>query len=66
MTAPCPLCKKPADQAHLPFCSKRCADIDLGRWLKGVYVLPGAASGPDDEDAQTDSAPDDAIDSETP
>ena len=39
--AKCPRCGKPADQKYRPFCSKRCADIDLGHWLKGNYVVPG-------------------------
>ena len=33
----CPICGKPAAGRHLPFCSARCANIDLGRWLKGNY-----------------------------
>jgi endogenous inhibitor of DNA gyrase (YacG/DUF329 family) len=33
----CPICGRPRDHAHRPFCSKRCADIDLGRWLKESY-----------------------------
>ena len=33
----CPICGKPATAGHRPFCSKRCRDIDLGRWLRGVY-----------------------------
>jgi len=37
----CPICKKPSDVKAKPFCSKRCADIDLGRWLKGSYAIPG-------------------------
>jgi len=37
----CPICKKPPHKAAKPFCSKRCADIDLGRWLKGSYAIPG-------------------------
>ena len=37
----CPICAKPGDVAWLPFCSKRCADIDLGRWLGGRYAIPG-------------------------
>ena len=37
----CPICRKPTVKAHRPFCSKRCADLDLGRWLKGGYVVPG-------------------------
>lgn len=37
----CPICKKPTQDASKPFCSKRCSDIDLGRWLKGSYAIPG-------------------------
>ncbi|MGO8919725.1 MAG: DNA gyrase inhibitor YacG [Stellaceae bacterium] len=36
----CPICGKPADARHRPFCSKRCALLDLGRWLNGDYRLP--------------------------
>lgn len=36
----CPICGKPVDPAYKPFCSKRCADIDLNRWLSGVYAIP--------------------------
>jgi len=36
----CPLCKKPTDPQYKPFCSKRCADIDLGKWLNESYTLP--------------------------
>src|SRR5690606_17586079 len=36
----CPICKKPSDPQYRPFCSRRCADIDLGRWLNGSYVIP--------------------------
>lgn len=39
----CPICGKDAVDKYRPFCSKRCADIDLGRWLKGSYVIPGDA-----------------------
>ncbi|HML10405.1 MAG TPA: DNA gyrase inhibitor YacG [Stellaceae bacterium] len=35
--AACPICGKPALPAHRPFCSARCRQIDLGRWLRGVY-----------------------------
>ena len=38
--AKCPVCGKPADQKYRPFCTKRCADIDLGRWLKESYRVP--------------------------
>jgi endogenous inhibitor of DNA gyrase (YacG/DUF329 family) len=36
----CPLCGRPTETAFRPFCSKRCADIDLNRWLSGVYAVP--------------------------
>lgn len=39
--ADCPTCGKPAFAKVKPFCSKRCADIDLGRWLKEGYAIPG-------------------------
>ncbi len=37
---PCPICGKPALQATRPFCSSRCRDVDLNRWLSGSYVIP--------------------------
>lgn len=40
----CPICDRPAEEKYHPFCSARCADVDLGRWLKGSYVLPGEAA----------------------
>lgn len=51
---PCPICGKPSMFAIRPFCSKRCADIDLHRWLGGVYAIP--AAGEPDEDAGTGNA----------
>jgi len=42
----CPICGKPKSERYDPFCSKRCADVDLHRWLSGGYVIPGADSGP--------------------
>lgn len=47
----CPICGKPRVQEYRPFCSKRCADIDLGRWLKGGYVIAGSADSDEDGDA---------------
>jgi len=41
MTDLCPICRKPSLPATRPFCSPRCADIDLGRWLTEHYVVPG-------------------------
>lgn len=43
--ARCPICRKPTCKAHRPFCSKRCAEVDLGRWLKGGYAVPGEPGG---------------------
>jgi endogenous inhibitor of DNA gyrase (YacG/DUF329 family) len=45
---PCPICGKQVLDSG-PFCSKRCADIDLGRWLKDIYRVP-TNEAPDDED----------------
>jgi endogenous inhibitor of DNA gyrase (YacG/DUF329 family) len=42
------------DQKHQPFCSKRCADVDLNRWLSGGYAIPGASV---DEDEDGPSSP---------
>ncbi len=39
-TPRCPICKKPAAIDFRPFCSKRCADLDLHKWLNEVYVVP--------------------------
>jgi endogenous inhibitor of DNA gyrase (YacG/DUF329 family) len=52
MSAKCPICSKPVVPEHAPFCSRRCADVDLHRWLAGRYAIPAAeADTPDDEDA---------------
>jgi len=37
----CPICGKPTDPDNSPFCSRRCAQVDLHRWLSGTYVIPG-------------------------
>jgi endogenous inhibitor of DNA gyrase (YacG/DUF329 family) len=47
--AKCPICGKPADAVLRPFCSKRCADVDLHRWLSGVYVVPVTEDEEEDE-----------------
>jgi hypothetical protein len=52
--APCVICGKPQAPKHTPFCSPRCADIDLGRWLKGSYAIP-AVDDDDDEDGLSSS-----------
>jgi endogenous inhibitor of DNA gyrase (YacG/DUF329 family) len=45
----CPVCRRPSHPAHKPFCSKRCADVDLGRWLNDSYRLPVPAGQEDEE-----------------
>jgi endogenous inhibitor of DNA gyrase (YacG/DUF329 family) len=50
----CPICGKPSVEATKPFCSKRCADVDLSRWLKGVYAIPAADNDHEDETGQDD------------
>lgn len=45
---PCPVCRKPALVRYKPFCSRRCADVDLGRWLSGTYAVPVAPSEDDE------------------
>jgi len=47
---PCPICGKPATEASRPFCSERCRDVDLNRWLSNSYSIPAAKD--DDEDAE--------------
>lgn len=37
---PCPICGKPCEARWRPFCSQRCADVDLGRWFLEAYRLP--------------------------
>jgi endogenous inhibitor of DNA gyrase (YacG/DUF329 family) len=44
----CPICGKPATEGSKPFCSERCRDVDLNRWLSGSYAIPGK----DDEEAE--------------
>jgi uncharacterized protein len=49
--AACPICGKPATAHHRPFCSARCRGVDLGRWLKGTYVVE-TDEPPDDDPGQ--------------
>jgi endogenous inhibitor of DNA gyrase (YacG/DUF329 family) len=46
----CPICGKPADERLKPFCSRRCADVDLHRWFSGVYAAP--VTEDEEEDAR--------------
>ncbi|HZZ67380.1 MAG TPA: DNA gyrase inhibitor YacG [Phenylobacterium sp.] len=51
--AKCPICQRPTVPEFRPFCSGRCADVDLHRWLTGHYAVPG------DEDAEGRAEPGD-------
>lgn len=46
----CPICGRPSVEAFKPFCSKRCADVDLNRWLTGSYIIPARDDEPMDDD----------------
>ncbi|WP_198376402.1 DNA gyrase inhibitor YacG [Neoroseomonas rubea] len=52
----CPICGRAASVASKPFCSPRCAQVDLGRWLTGAYAIPATEEEPgsaeDDEDGR--------------
>jgi endogenous inhibitor of DNA gyrase (YacG/DUF329 family) len=52
----CPICHKDTDPKYRPFCSRRCADVDLGRWLTGAYAIPAESEDSPDED-DTEAAP---------
>ncbi len=45
----CPICARESDPKYKPFCSRRCADIDLGKWLNGSYAIPAAVTEQDDD-----------------
>ena len=54
---PCAICGKPLDARFKPFCSKRCADVDLNRWLSGSYVIPGSELLPEDDEEMRPARP---------
>ena len=49
----CPICRKETVSEYRPFCSKRCADVDLGRWLSGAYAIPAE----EDEQPEAEDSP---------
>ncbi|MEP5758057.1 MAG: DNA gyrase inhibitor YacG [Litoreibacter sp.] len=49
----CPICEKETVKEYRPFCSRRCADIDLGKWMTGAYAIP-SANLEDDEELETE------------
>ena len=52
----CPICQKPLDAEYAPFCSKRCADVDLHRWLSGSYAIPAVEEDGDIDSEQEDGS----------
>ena len=50
--ATCPLCHQSAEALYRPFCSRRCAQLDLGKWLTGGYAIP-AHEAMEDSDVET-------------
>jgi endogenous inhibitor of DNA gyrase (YacG/DUF329 family) len=48
----CVICGKPQDPKYRPFCSKRCADVDLNRWFSGKYAIPAVEEDEPDDEAQ--------------
>ncbi len=52
--AACPVCRNPPLEKFRPFCSRRCADIDLNRWLSGVYAIPVTEETDEDGTKQSD------------
>ncbi|HKQ95595.1 MAG TPA: DNA gyrase inhibitor YacG [Aestuariivirgaceae bacterium] len=56
---PCPICGKPSSHKLHPFCSARCADIDLHRWLGGTYTIP-TEEAPQHDAEKPDSKDDDS------
>ena len=50
----CPICQNETDRKYRPFCSRRCADVDLGRWMTGAYAIPTEEG--EDEQGTSDDA----------
>lgn len=52
----CPICSEDSEKKYRPFCSKRCADLDLGRWMTGAYAIPAVEDDdPDEDDVATET-----------
>jgi len=54
----CPICNRATDATCRPFCSNRCADLDLAKWLTGAYAIPAAVSEDDDPEIGDADGPD--------
>ncbi len=58
----CPICQDPVtSDGKDPFCSQRCADVDLHRWLSGQYAIPDRAVSPEELDEEDITADDGAV-----
>lgn len=57
----CPICGRPTLETYRPFCSKRCSEVDLGRWITGAYAIPA-----DDDDDRLGEDPTDNEDQSRP
>jgi hypothetical protein len=53
--ANCAICGKPAQPEYRPFCSRRCADVDLQRWLSGRYAVPVVENDTDSQGSDEDA-----------
>jgi endogenous inhibitor of DNA gyrase (YacG/DUF329 family) len=53
----CVICGKPQDERYKPFCSKRCADVDLNRWFSGKYAIPAEEEDEPDDPSPSSSSP---------
>lgn len=53
----CPICQREAAEKFRPFCSKRCSEVDLGRWLTGAYAVAATELEQDDTSSQGDDSP---------
>ncbi|WP_299137910.1 DNA gyrase inhibitor YacG [uncultured Tateyamaria sp.] len=53
----CPICQSETHKAYRPFCSRRCADVDLARWMNGGYAVPSQREEDQDVDPEQDLMP---------
>lgn len=51
----CPICRKPLVPEYRPFCSRRCADVDLARWLRADYAIPVPLTDAEDDTPEHDA-----------
>ena len=62
----CPICRRPGEEKYRPFCSKRCSDVDLARWLGGGYVVAGSGADADEDGDDDVRAPAEVRNTEQP